>query len=319
MPARGLGAIAVPRRVGLTGPQNRAIWHDSGMPIPRKIPPEHRPVSTTPSRPRSARTPIAAAPSAVRNRPACLVAAALFLAAVAGCSVKGYDWAYGLATEHYRLQALVKPGNVSLEGTRLIHRVPKVTAEEDVLAQAPWATPPFMRDIPGIRTAYRGWVDAGDSKLPVTLTVGMLTDDEFDAEKVKRDISAAVREDANFGKAAWEDFDHANQKLPNLGELQWSRLKLSGKQPFEITVAGNPEEKNIEGITECWVGSHSENKVLALFVWRVPAEVMDRIKFDRMTQFISGQVLTGPRRDPPAEPAPAAAEPAPAAAPAAAK
>lgn len=267
-------------------------------------------MSTTPSGSRSHRGAAAVAPPVVGHRPVRLAVTALLLTTVTGCSVRGYDVGYGLATQSYRENALLKNGLVDLADRRLVMRLPKVTTEEGDIAQASWVTPPFMRDMPGIRTAYRGWVESAESKLPVTFTVGVLTDDEFDVEKVKQKISTAVREDATFGKASWENVVDARSKP----DMQWSRLRLSGKQPFEITIAGNPEQKNIEGNTECWVAGHAENKVVVLFVWRAPAEVMEGIKFDLLPQVVARWVMTNPGRDPPAEPVPAAAEPGPAAA-----
>jgi hypothetical protein len=119
---------------------------------------------------------------------------------------------------------------------------------------------------------------------------------------------------AAFAKAAWEEGADLGNLKGQEGRLPWSRLKLTGKQPFEIAVAGNPEQKNIEGATEVWVSGHPDNKVAAVFVWRAPAEVLEQVKFDDLVRFTAASVIMNPLADAPAAADPAAA---PAAAPAA--
>lgn len=253
--------------------------------------------------------------------PACLLAA---LAALAGCAVSDYDKNYEKATKTYRLKALFHPQPESVADNRVVYWVARLFTEDDTQGNAPWAKPSFMKDFPGFRVAYRGESEAGGAKMPVTLAIGVLTDDQFDPEKVKKDISAALRDDAAFAKATWEDVPLAGYK-PQPGALPWSRLKLTGKQPFEFTVAGNPEQKNIEGATEVWVSGHSDNKVLTVLVWRAPAEVLDQVKFAELAEYTAGGLGTKPAADAPAPvdpaggPAPADAAAPAAAAPAAAK
>ncbi len=241
------------------------------------------------------------------------------LVALAGCSLSDYDQRYETATKAYRLMALFQPQGLFVADNRVGYRVPRLFTEEDTQGGAAWSKPSFLKDFPGFRVAYRGQAAVADATLPVTLAVGALTDDQFDVEKVKRDISAGLRDDAAFAKAAWEEGVETGVKSQD-GRLPWSRLKLTGKQPFEITVAGNPEQKNIEGTTEVWVSGHPDNKVLTVLVWRAPAEVHGQVKFDDLVRFTAASVLMNPLVDAPAaaDPAAAPAAPADAAAPAAA-
>lgn len=233
---------------------------------------------------------------------------------LAGCSLSEYDKVYENATKNYRMAALFQDRYDSVADDRLKLSKPRVFTEEDAAGTAAWSKPPFLREIPGFRTAFRGQVAAGDAKLPVTLAVGVLTDDQFDPDKMRKDISAAVREDAALAKAQWEEVggvtNRSDQSL-----LPWSRLRLTGKQPFELVVAGSVEQKNVEGTTDIWVTGSPEHKVAVVLVWRLPAEIQEQIKFEELSRFAVAGVLTAELANP--APAPAA-EPAPAAAPAAA-
>ena len=240
----------------------------------------------------------------------------LGLLTLAGCSVSDYDRRYEKATKAYRLMSMFLSEGAFLADNRVSHRVARLFQENDAEGKASWSKPSFLRDFPGFRVAYRGEAEAAGAKMPVTLAIGVLTDEQFDPEKVKRDISAALRDDAAFAKAAWEE--GVDTGVPSQEGLPpWSRLKLTGKQPFEFTLAGNPEQKNIEGTTEVWVNGHPDNKVLTVLVWRAPAEVIEQVKFDDLARFTAGSIVMNPLA-PAAAPADPAAAPADAVAPAAA-
>jgi hypothetical protein len=255
-------------------------------------------------------------PAARRNRPGNAVwPCLLVLLPLAGCSVSDYDRRYEQATKAYRLDSMFLAERAALADNRVGYRVARLFGENDTDGKANWSKPSFLRDFPGFRVAYRGEVEAAGAKMPVTLAIGVLTDEQFDPEKVKRDISAALRDDAAFPKAAWEEGVETGVRSQE-GRPPWSRLKLTGKQPFEFTVAGNPEQKNIEGTTEVWVNGHPDNKVLTVLVWRAPAEVIQQVKLEDLALFTAASIVMNPLAVPaPADPA---AAPADAVAPAAA-
>jgi len=243
-------------------------------------------------------------------RPLLAIAACLLVAG--GCSSGGYDTDYAASVGKHRMDAAFQrlhPEAKDVAGGRVLLRVPKVFTDEDAKGEKAWAKPPFLADFPGYRTAFGAQIEAGGAKLPVSLSVGVMNDDQFAPEDTKRAILNAVRKEPAFAKAAWTAPDGI--VVPE-GQTPWAVLDLDGPQPFERIVAGNPEQKSTEGTTQIWVAAHPAQKVSAVLVWRMPVELAGQVPLDELAGLVARTVVTRPVP----EPAPAAPDAAPAAAPA---
>jgi hypothetical protein len=230
--------------------------------------------------------------------------------AAGGCSSGRYDTDFAASGERHRMAAAFQRLHAEAKDVgdgRVLLRVPKLFTEEDAKGEKSWAKPPFLKDLPGFRTAFGTQIEAGGAKLPVSLSVGVLADDQFAPEDTKRAILNAVKKEPAFAKAAWAVPDGI---VPPDGQLPWAVLDLPGPQPFERIVAGNPEDKATDGTTQIWVAAHPAQKVSAVLVWRLPAELAGQVPLAELAGLVARTVVTKPVLEPAAAPAPAAAPPA---------
>jgi len=236
-----------------------------------------------------------------------LLVAATLLAA-AGCSSGRYDTDYAASVARHGLDAALQRLHAEAKDVaagRVLMRVPKLFTEEDARGEKSWAKPPFLADFPGFRTAFGTQLEAAGAKLPVSLSVGVMNDEQFAPEETKRAILNAVRKEPAFAKAAWATPEGI--ETPE-GQAPWAVLALDGPQPFERVVAGNPEQKSTDGTTRIWVAAHAAHKVATVLVWRMPAELAGQVPLDELAGLVARTVALKP----PAEPAAAVPEPAPA-------
>lgn len=263
-----------------------------------------------------ARTPTAPVPAGAAGTsiravpaPAAPLGRLLAMAAVAvacGCSSGRYDTDYAASIARHRMDAAFQrlhPEAKDVADGRVLLRVPKLFTEEDPKGEKSWAKPPFLEDLPGYRTAFGTQIEAAGAKLPVSLSVGVLNDEQFAPEETKRAILNAVKKEPAFAKAAWAAPDGI---VPPEGQAPWAVLDLPGPQPFERVVAGNVEEKATDGTTQIWVAAHPAQKVSAVLVWRMPVELAGQVPLAELAGLVARTVVTKPAP----EPAPAAAAPA---------
>jgi len=242
--------------------------------------------------------------------------AAIGLLAASGCFAGSYEKAYSESVTRYRqeseFQRLHKEPK-KFRGGRLLLRVPKLLDQEDSDGKEDWSKPPILReDFPGTRIGYRWLRDLNNEKLPATLTVWAVTNEELSLDGIKTLIRDAVRQEPAFSTVDWQQVD---AQTDGDAKPVWSMLKLEGQQPFDREIAKVMETKNTDGETQIWVSSTPESKVSAVLVWRIPQELATEVLLNELAPLVSRTVELMPE----AKPAPAAAAPeaAPEAAPAA--
>jgi len=232
--------------------------------------------------------------------------AAIGLLAASGCFAGSYEKDYSERVTLYRqeseFQRLHKEPK-KLRGGRLLLRVPKLLDKEDSDGKEDWSKPPILReDFPGTRIGYRWLRDLNNEKLPATLTVWAVTDEELSLDGIKTLIRDAVRQEPAFSTVDWQQVE---PQADSDRKPAWSILKLEGQQPFERIIANNPEEKSSEGETQIWVSSTPESKVSAVLVWRVPQELAAEVLLNELAPLVSRTVELMPEP----KPAPVAAVP----------
>ena len=231
--------------------------------------------------------------------------AALGVLAISGCLSGGYDEDFRSSLGRYRqdgeLQRLRATPH-KLADDRLALRVPKIFEAENATGENPRSKPTFLQDFPGFRVAFEVLREAEGTQFPVVLSVGVLTDKESSLEDIKKSILNQVQKEAAFAKASWAV---AEGQPDSGGRTPWTVLKLSGQQPFERIVAGNPETKNTDGETHIWVASDPASKVSAVLAWRVPREVAATVSLDDLAGLVARTVEFRAA----AEPEPGAAAP----------
>jgi len=236
--------------------------------------------------------------------------AAVGLLAASGCYSGSYDEAYSKSLVRYRQESefqRLHEEPKKLPGGRLLLRVPKLFDKEDSDGKEEWSKPPILGNFPGTRVGYRWLRDLNNEKLPATLTVWAVTDDELSLDGINTLIRDAVRKEPAFTTVEWQQVEtQANGD----GKPAWGMLKLEGQQPFERIIANNPEEKSSEGETQIWVSSNPESKVSAVLVWRIPQELAADVLLNELAPLVARTVELLPE----AKPAPALEAPQEAAA-----
>jgi len=193
---------------------------------------------------------------------------------ICGCSSGDYDAAYGTRIVGYRTAGEF----ARLRGTPTTVaeiaelRLPQVLENQlDPANTATWATPPFVKDFPGLAAAYEGGFSATDGRIPVVLTVGVVPATERRKDDVEEQILRQVRKDEEFVKAAWQK----GQEVVDIAGAtrKWDVLELKGPQPFQIEKAEVTAEKRLPGTTEIWVSADPGQKACVILAWRVADDV----------------------------------------------
>lgn len=208
----------------------------------------------------------------------------LCLVSLGGCLSGGYDADFRKSATRYTQDSefqRLNPEPHRLENDRLSLRIPRLFQSTDEKGAKERSKPPFLADFPGLCIAFEAMLDAADAKLPVVLSVGVLTDGNAVLDTIKSKILGQVRKDPTFANEAWT----ANVQPAGV-QTSWSVLKLRGPQFFEREIAGNTERKSTEGETQVWVACDPEKQVAAVLVWRVPQEVAATVALEELAELV---------------------------------
>ena len=218
------------------------------------------------------------------------VVAGFFAVVLAGCSHGAYDKDFRTRLQKYRQEgefSLLHRDPKSLEGGRVLLRVPKVFTAQDDKGENSRSKPPCLQDFPGLATAFETLVEVDGAKLPAVLSVIALVDDASNVDEIKKRILAQVQKEQLFAKETWgkpEGEPGAD------GQSAWSVLRLVGQQSFDRVKNDATAAENVAGTTEIWVTSNPAAKATAVLVWRVPQALEATVPIAQLAGLVSRTV-----------------------------
>jgi hypothetical protein len=195
-----------------------------------------------------------------------------------GCSSGRYDADYAQRLTAYHADAAFAGLNrqaTTLPGTRLGLRLPRQLFTPVSDEQADRLTPPFLRQFPGRVATYEAMLEANGTRLPASLTVGVVPRADRHVGDVEKAVLEQVRADESFPKVSFRK-GVAIQPVAG-GPATWHAISLRGEQLFEGVVAGNPESKRRPGACEIWISADPKQEFCTVLAVRVPDDVAGQL------------------------------------------
>jgi hypothetical protein len=227
-------------------------------------------------------------------------------ALVSGCFTSPYEPAYRARLGDFRRAAefavLAKDPEPFADG-RVRLRLPRQLApqQQDEGAKLR-ARPPFARQFPGFIDAREATFTAGNSRLPVILTLGIVPTTKQRHAEIEKDILQQVRADEAFPKADWQKGRTVEPVAG--GPAIWDVLSLQGQQEFESVTAGNVEYKKWPATCEIWVSADPKQEFCTIIALRAPDDVATNLEMPPadMAALVARSVEILPPPDAPAAP-----------------